>query len=165
MHLLREHCRPGQPLSEAEQYGRYLDLIGYWQDQCQKAQDECSRLRSINIRLERSNHQLSQQVNTEPAERPGTASGSPKRKAATSSARSPKRPKPSAEQTIAQTEEGIEHDFVFLDALGDSKSAFTRVCKVIANSCQMVLLWSRACSQLINCVVQLIEMQKFFAAI
>jgi hypothetical protein len=126
IHLLREHCKPGQPPFEAEEQGRYLDLIGYWQDQCQKAQDECNRLQSINVRLERSNHQLSQQANTVSQERPGTArpstaAGSPKRKADASLTRSPKRPKPSADQTVAQTQEGIEHDFAFLDGLGDCK--------------------------------------------
>ncbi|KAH7380527.1 hypothetical protein DE146DRAFT_749377 [Phaeosphaeria sp. MPI-PUGE-AT-0046c] len=121
--ILREHCRPGQPPSEAEEHGHYLDLAGYWQDQCQRAQDECSRLRSTNVRLERSNHQLSQQVKIDPQERRGTASGFSKRKAAASPTRSPKRPKPSVEQTIAETQEGIEHDFVFLDGLGSDGAA------------------------------------------
>lgn len=122
--LLREHCKPRQLPFEAEEHGKYLDLVGYWQDQCQKAHDECNRLQSINVRLERSNHQLSQQVNSNSLERPGaarpgTASGSSKRKADASPTRSPKRPKPSPEQTVAETQEGIEHDFVFLDGLGD----------------------------------------------
>lgn len=149
--LLREHCKPGQPPSGAEENGHYLDLVGYWQDQCQKAQDECSRLQSINVRLERSNHQLSQQVNTDPRERPGTArpgtaSSSTKRKAATSPIRAPKRPKPSVEQTVAQTQESIEQDFVFLDGLGDGKSALISNRGIVTKPCQMVVLWSRICT-------------------
>jgi hypothetical protein len=52
---LREHYKPGRPAHSEEEQSHYLDLVGYWQEQCQKTQEECDRLRSINIRLERSN--------------------------------------------------------------------------------------------------------------
>jgi hypothetical protein len=123
---LRAHCKPGQPAHGDEDIGHYLDLVGYWREQCQKVQEENDRLRSINIRLERSNHLLSQHTNTTPDERPGTAPGIAKRKSAASPTRSPKRPKPpllkSAEQTVAQTQEGIESDYNFLEGLGDGES-------------------------------------------
>lgn len=121
MYQLREHCKPRLPAFDAGGYSHYLDLVSYWQDQCQKAQEECSRMRSINIRLERSNQQLSQQTNTTQDVRQSTASSVSKRKAAVSPTRSPKRQKPPAEQTVAQTQEAIEEDYVFLDGLGIGK--------------------------------------------
>jgi hypothetical protein len=113
---LREHCKPGQPASNAEELEHYLDLAGYWQDQCRQAQEECQRLRTINIRLERSNHTLTQRTSSSS---PGPASTASKRKAAASPIRSSKRPKASGEQTVAQTQEAIENDYDFLERLGD----------------------------------------------
>jgi hypothetical protein len=114
---LREHFKPGQPASDIAEYEHYLDLVGYWQDQCQKAQEECSRLRMVNIRLERSNQALSQQTNSNHDERPATPSAAVRRRAA-SPTRPTKRPKAQAEQTVSQTQEGIENDYEFLENLG-----------------------------------------------
>jgi hypothetical protein len=61
---LREHYRLGQPAQTLEEHGHYLDLVSYWREECRKAQVECDRLQSINIRLERSEHQLSQRAST-----------------------------------------------------------------------------------------------------
>jgi hypothetical protein len=117
---LREHCKTGPPAYNAVETEHYLDLVGYWQDQCRRSQEECDRLRSINIRLERSNHLLSQRTGTTPDERPSTANTATKRKAPASSSRAPKRGKAvSVEQSVAQTQEGIESDFDFLEELGD----------------------------------------------
>jgi hypothetical protein len=123
----------------------YLDLVGYWREQCQKAQDESDRLRSINIRLERSNHLLSQRTDINIDERPGTAPSVAKRKGAASSMRSPKRPKPlavkTAEQTVAQTQESIENDYGFLDGLGDGESGCCLAC-----CCMLELAGPNVCS-------------------
>ncbi|KAH4043155.1 hypothetical protein HBH98_231250 [Parastagonospora nodorum] len=139
---LREHCRPGRPAESPEEYEYYLDLVGYWREQCQKAHDECDRLQGIIIRLERSNHQLSQRTNTFPEKlpsvtstavpakaspathtRPSTANNGAKRHAPVSLTRAPKRPRASAtkapEQSISQTQDGIESDFEFLEGLGN----------------------------------------------
>jgi hypothetical protein len=104
--------------------------VSYWREQCQKAQDENDRLRGINIRLERSNHLLSQRT-TEAEERPGTAPSTGKRKGAVSPTRSPKRPKPppfKTEQTVAQTQESIENDYGFLEGFGDGESHCRLAC-------------------------------------
>jgi hypothetical protein len=70
---------------------------------------------------------LSQRIDTNLDERPGTAPSVAKRKGAASPTRSPKRPKPptvkTAEQTVAQTQESIENDYGFLEGLGDGESA------------------------------------------
>jgi hypothetical protein len=127
---LRAHCKQGQPAHGEEDIGHYLDLVSYWREQCQKAQDESDRLRGINIRLERSNHLLSQRT-TETEERPGTAPSIGKRKGAVSPTRSPKRPKPppfKTEQTVAQTQESIENDYGFLEGLGDGESHCRLAC-------------------------------------
>jgi len=144
---LREHCKPGRPVESPEGHEHYLDLVSYWREQCQKAHDECDRLQSINIRLERSNHQLSQRNNIFPDElssvtsperpstavpakastatntRPSTANNAAKRQAPASLTRPPKRPRASAakslEQSISQTQDGIESDFEFLEGLGN----------------------------------------------
>jgi hypothetical protein len=123
---LREHTQPGQPTNNAEEHEHYLDLVGYWQDQYQRAQEECQKLRSINIRLERSNQTLSQRTSETPYdERPSTATivTSTKRKAPAPLTRAPKRPKPSAyatsEQSNTHTQEGIENDYDFLEGLGE----------------------------------------------
>ncbi|KAF2030402.1 hypothetical protein EK21DRAFT_65450 [Setomelanomma holmii] len=125
---LREHYKPGQSSVDPEDHGHYLDLVGYWQDQCQRAQEECDRLRSINVRLERSNHQLAQRTNVDTDERPNTAT-SPKRKAPASPSRSPKRSRASqpneVEQSAAERQSGIDHDYDFLDSLGDDGEALT----------------------------------------
>jgi len=122
---LREHCKAAQATYNADELEHYIDLVGYWQDECRKAQDECNRLRSVNIKLERSNQQLSQRTSITPDERPSTATNTSKRKAPTSPIRSSKRPKASSskvvEQSVAETQEGIESDFDFLDELGDGE--------------------------------------------
>lgn len=120
---LREHCRQGQPAYSTHDLDHYLDLVGYWQDQCQKAQEECARLRSVNIRLERSNHQLAQQNDAGLDQRPGTASSASKRKTPSPSKR-PRSPTKATEQPLARAQEGIESDYEFLGGLGDSKSSF-----------------------------------------
>jgi hypothetical protein len=121
----REHYKAGRPASNDEELSHYLDLVGYWQEQCRKAQEECDRVRTINIRLERSNHMLSQQTSTTPDDRPSTATSTSKRKAAATQARLPKRPKAPASKTeaqsVAQTQEGIENDYEFLEGLGQGK--------------------------------------------
>ncbi|KAF1918578.1 hypothetical protein BDU57DRAFT_444161 [Ampelomyces quisqualis] len=122
---LREHCKPGQPASNAVDYDHYLDLVGYWQHQCQRAQEECNRLRSINIRLERSNQALSQQTNSTQDERLGTLTTVAKRRAAASPTRPTKRPKAAVSQTVSQTQEGIDSDYEFLEALGADGTALT----------------------------------------
>jgi hypothetical protein len=125
VHQLREHCRPGLPPSDPEAHRHYLDLVGYWQDQCQRAQEECDRLRSVNIRLERSNQQLAQRTNAHLDERPSTATAAPKRTAPASPSRAHKRARPStskvAEQSVAATQDTIDHDYDFLESLGDGE--------------------------------------------
>ncbi|KAF2821952.1 hypothetical protein CC86DRAFT_357872 [Ophiobolus disseminans] len=120
---LREHWKVAQPAYDVDEIEHYIDLVGYWQDQCKKAQEECDRLQSINIKLERSNHLLSQRTGGTPDERPSTATNTTKRKAPAPPSRSPKRPKAqsfkTAEQSVAHTQEAIESDFDFLEELGE----------------------------------------------
>jgi len=124
--LLRQHCKNGRPGRTPQEIDQYLDLVGYWQEQCRKAQEECDRLQSVNIRLERSNQMLSQRTSATPDDRPSTATMSPKRKANSSPLRATKRTKNlTVDKSVAQTQEDIEEDFDFLEELGDGE---TRLC-------------------------------------
>lgn len=130
---LREHCKPGRPAENVEEHGHYLDLVAYWQEQFRRAQEECDRLQSINIRLERSNQLLSQRTSTgrdecpstASCDRPSTATSGSKRRAAASPTRTVKRPRASpsktSEQSVAETQEAIETDYKFLEGLGDGE--------------------------------------------
>ncbi|KAH8724165.1 hypothetical protein GQ44DRAFT_750475 [Phaeosphaeriaceae sp. PMI808] len=114
---LQECFKPGQPAYNTEELGHYLDLVSYWQNRCQQTQDECQRLRSINIRLERSNQALSQRTTPTPTQR----------KVNTPPTRTSKRSKepccPTAESSITQTQEGIENDYDLLEGLGTEGAA------------------------------------------
>jgi hypothetical protein len=66
---------------------------------------------------------LSQRTSMTPDDRPSTPTTGSRRKAAASPTRSPKRPKASStkteEHSVAETQEGIENDFEFLEGLGE----------------------------------------------
>jgi hypothetical protein len=122
---LRKHYKPGRPAENAEEHGHYLDLVTYWQEQFRRTQDECDRLQSINVKLERSNQQLSQRMSTGLDERPSTVSNASKRRAA-SPVRTVKQPRASPskalEHSVSQTQEAIENDYEFLEGFGDGKA-------------------------------------------
>lgn len=124
---LRAQVRRGQNPLHSQEPGRYLDLIAYWKEQCKRAQDECNQLQRINVKLERSNHQLSSRTNDTPDSNitPRTS----KRKATTfSPTRAKKRPDSSrqklAQQPVAEAQDTIEHDSDFLDGLGDGNNLY-----------------------------------------
>lgn len=105
--------------------GHYLDSVDYWQQECMRLQAECNQLRSVNIKLERSNQLLASRSGAAPASARLSPTG-PKCKGATvSKARLSKRPKPAQQRTVqqavAETQDTIESDSDFLDALGEGK--------------------------------------------
>lgn len=105
----------------------YLELVGYWQDECRRSQEECARLRSINIKLERSNQLLSHQTSSIPDGRPSTATNTVKRKPPSSPSKAPKRSKATlTDKSAAQTQEVIENDFDFLEELGEGALRHSR---------------------------------------
>ncbi|KAL6711438.1 hypothetical protein ACN47E_004372 [Coniothyrium glycines] len=111
---LRGHVRRGQNPAFGLDADRYLDLAAYWREQYKTTEAECDRLRGINIKLERSNHLLTN-LST-PAIASDVIPQSPKRKAATTSpARAQKKSKPTQSAT---TQDIIEQDSEFLDTLG-----------------------------------------------
>jgi hypothetical protein len=134
---LRRQIKRGRNPSERENPGHYIDLVAYWQQQCQQAQHECDRLRTINTKLERSNHQLTGRTITLDLDHvPPTLKRKPP---PTSPTRSPKRPKPtqqmSVEQSSAAAQDTIENDADFLDVLGDGVYIFPSV-ETLLTSCR-----------------------------
>ena len=121
---LRQHLRQGVPAHTEEAQSQYIDLVGHWQEQCLKAQEENEKLRSVNIKLERSLQKLTHRTTLAFDDgRPSTASGSFASRQKT--VVSPTRRKPpaakSAERSAAETQEGLESDYDFLEGLGDGK--------------------------------------------
>lgn len=95
-------------------------MVNYWKEQYERVQAECDDLQSRNTKLERSNHRLAANGNVDPDISDVRAPTSPKRKTRTSSpARTSRRsPERSHEQSLADTQDAIDCDLDFLDALG-----------------------------------------------
>ncbi|KAG9193582.1 hypothetical protein G6011_03617 [Alternaria panax] len=121
---LRAQIKPGLDPRERDGPGRYVDEVAYWKARCQKAEEECEKLRGTNIKLERSNHLLSSLSG--PVLDVGAAAYTTKRKAPSSS---PLRSKPSRQaqkqSPAAAVQETIENDLDFLDVLGKDGSRLT----------------------------------------
>ncbi|KAI4652562.1 uncharacterized protein J4E79_008868 [Alternaria viburni] len=130
---LRAQIRPGPDPRERDDSECYVDQVAYWKERCQQAEDECGRLRGINIKLERSNHLLSSlsgpvpDVDTSMLMAP-TAS--------------PKRSKPSRQaqkqclQPAAAAQETIDNDMDFLDVLGKDGSNLTEALYTTHSLCR-----------------------------
>ena len=124
---LRDQVKPGSPGSKHDEHGHYLDLVAYWKEQCRRLQGECEDLRSENIKLERSNQNLTSLTSYTPDSVPANAMNTSKRKArALSPTRNMKRPKLAqrVEHSVAETLDSIDDDLDFLDGLGQGKSPF-----------------------------------------
>ena len=121
---LRRQVRPDSPQFDNQEHGQYIDLVGYWKERCRTLLDECETLRKENAKLERSNHLLTNRASCTRDTSPVNAMNTSKRKArAASPARNLKRPKgvQQVEHSVAETQEGIDNDFDFLDSLGQGK--------------------------------------------
>ncbi|CAN9365687.1 unnamed protein product [Alternaria alternata] len=114
---LRAQTKPGLSPRERENPTCYVDEVAYWKNRCQKAEDECEKLRSVNIKLERSNHLLSSLSG--PVLDVDAAAYTTKRKAPSAS---PTRSKPSRQaqkqSPTAAAQETIDNDLDFLEVLG-----------------------------------------------
>ena len=107
--------------------GHYLDLVAYWQEQHSHMQQECDKLRSINIKLERSNQLLATQASNMNHSDP-TGRGSKRKSLSTLPTKTAKRTKAtsrkkSAEQLISDAQDVIESDSNFLHTLGVGKTS------------------------------------------
>lgn len=127
---LRAHIKSGRNPIDTSQRNEYLELVRYWHDEYQQTKEECDRLRSLNVKLERSNRQLSLQCGmiTDQEEVPSQLA---KRKAGSaSSGTRPKRSIQAKQNTTPQsgpdeTQETIEKDAEFLDGLGEGRQILT----------------------------------------
>jgi hypothetical protein len=134
---LRAQIRSGIDPREGEDPGCYVDQVTYWKERCQQTEDECGKLRGINVKLERSNHLLSS-LSGPIAE---VDSGTPtiKRKAPTSS---PTRPKPSRQvqkqslSPAAAVQQTIDNDLDFLELLGKDGSNLTEALYTVHSLCR-----------------------------
>ncbi|CAO2651733.1 Nn.00g000160.m01.CDS01 [Neocucurbitaria sp. VM-36] len=137
---LRAHIRREQDPVYAQDSSHYLDLVAYWQEQHRRAQHECNQLRTINIKLERSNQTLSSRT-TESIPEADITPRAPKRKPpAGSSTRAQKRPKlaqPKAKQgSVAEAQDVIESDADFLDGLGEDGARLAEALFTTHNLCR-----------------------------
>jgi hypothetical protein len=114
---LRAQTKPGLGPRERENPTCYVDEVAYWKNRCQKAEDDCEKLRGVNIKLERSNHLLSSLSG--PVLDVDAAAYTTKRKAPSAS---PTRPRPSRQaqkqSPTAAAQETIDNDLDFLEVLG-----------------------------------------------
>ncbi|KAF2127020.1 hypothetical protein P153DRAFT_296617 [Dothidotthia symphoricarpi CBS 119687] len=153
---LRRQIRRGKPANNEQEHCRYLDLVAYWKDECQRAQDECDRLCAINIKLERSNHLLSNLTSMIPNPSVDSASATSKRKApSTVVVRVPKRAKVSlqkqGEQSAAGAQTTINNDFNFLDGMGEDGAKLTEALYTAHAYCRATNLDADAlCSSLVQ---------------
>jgi hypothetical protein len=121
---LRQNLRQGVPAHTEEAQSHYIDLVAHWQEQCMKTQEDNERLRSVNIKLERSLQQLTHRTTSALDDgRPSTASGSfaTRQKTVVSTNRRKPPAAKLAEQSAAETQEGLESDYDFLEGLGEGK--------------------------------------------
>lgn len=121
---LRSHLQLGENPGCGPKASHYIDLVSYWKTQCQNVTEECDRLRSVNIKLERSSHQLANL--TSPDIGAESVPNSPKRRDRISSpARTAKRPRflqTNGTKDIPTTvHETVERDSDFLYTLGHGK--------------------------------------------
>ena len=120
---LRAQVKRGRNPIERQDPGHYIDLVAYWKEQFRQAQDECATLRTINIKLERSNHLLSSLTRT--TSNAEISAQPSKRKTPTAlPARSSKKARTTqkqAQQSAAAAQDTIENDSDFLELLGDGK--------------------------------------------
>ncbi|KAI8942968.1 hypothetical protein NX059_001007 [Plenodomus lindquistii] len=135
---LRKHVRRGANPATREDSSHYLDLVGYWKDKYARSQEECARLQSLNIKLERSNHALTVRLDLPIDGLDQRVGPSPRRKArAASPVRITKRSQPtSAQQSVVETQDSIEDDADFLDALGDDGANLTEALFILHSLCR-----------------------------
>ncbi|KAH6881998.1 hypothetical protein BKA58DRAFT_11641 [Alternaria rosae] len=130
---LRAQIRPGPDPRERDNAKCHIDQVAYWKERCQQAEDECGRLRGVNIKLERSNHLLSNISVPFPDIYPSML------KAPTVS---PKRSKPSRQaqrqclQPAAAAQETIQNDMDFLNVLGKDGSNLTEALYTTHSLCR-----------------------------
>jgi hypothetical protein len=121
---LRAQVKRGQNPIEQDDPGHYVDLVAYWKEQCQQAQEECNRLRTINTKLERSNQLLSSQSGTTP-DHDASAPAAKRKAPPAASVRSAKKPRATpqsqAQKSVAAAQDTIENDLDFLEVLGDGQ--------------------------------------------
>ncbi|KAL1799393.1 hypothetical protein ACET3X_003430 [Alternaria dauci] len=132
---LRAQLKPGPDPRERDDSARYIDEVAYWKNRCQKAEDECEKLRGINIKLERSNHLLSSLSG--PVLDVDAAAYTTKRKAPSAS---PTRSKPSRQaqnqSPAVAAQETIENDLDFLEVLGKDGSKLTEALYTTHSLCR-----------------------------
>lgn len=116
---LRSQIKLGQDPRERANPGCYVDQVAYWKERCKRAEDECNRLRNVNIKLERSNQLLSNQpsknsdLEADANIRPPSATRNLKR---------PKQTQKRAHDPVAAAQGIIDQDLDFLEVLGKDGS-------------------------------------------
>ncbi|EUC51069.1 hypothetical protein COCMIDRAFT_80142 [Bipolaris oryzae ATCC 44560] len=145
---LRSQIKLGQDPRERANPGCYVDQVAYWKERCKRAEDECEQLRSVNIKLERSNQLLSNQqspiseIETDSNIRPPSSTKGLKR---------PKQVQKRAHDLVAAAQETINQDLDFLEAIGkDGKNLMESLFSVHSLGRNSGLDASTFCSHLIS---------------
>lgn len=112
---LRSQIKLGQDPRERANPGCYVDQVAYWKERCKRAEDECDRLRNVNIKLERSNQLLSNQPSAVP-DLEADANFRPP--SSTKNLKRPRRSQKQAQGPVAAAQETIDQDLDFLESLG-----------------------------------------------
>ncbi|KAJ4376301.1 mitochondrial 54S ribosomal protein YmL35 [Neocucurbitaria cava] len=137
---LRAQVRHGQNPTYAQDSGHYLDLVAYWQEQYRRARNECDELRSINVKLERSNHSLSSRASETISDGDTTVRTSKRKPPTGSSSRAQKRSRPTQQRStrdaLSEAQDVIESDADFLDGLGEEGTTLTEALFTTHNLCR-----------------------------
>ncbi|OAL49046.1 hypothetical protein IQ07DRAFT_512640 [Pyrenochaeta sp. DS3sAY3a] len=138
---LRSHIKGGRHPIDTPQRDQYLELVHYWHNEYQKTREECDRLRSLNVKLERSNRQLSLQCGMITDQEEVSSQLAKRKSTSASSGTRPKRSRQAKQITTTQsgpdeTQEAIEKDAEFLDGLGEDGSSLAEHLFVTHNMCR-----------------------------
>lgn len=117
---LRSHIKLGREPLDGVNPGRYVDQVAYWRERCKRVEDECDRLRSANVTLQRSNHVLPSQTNTTAHVDTAASAQPPSLKKIL---KRPRQTQSQVQNTAAPTQETINHDLDFLETLGNDGAA------------------------------------------
>ncbi|EMD90726.1 hypothetical protein COCC4DRAFT_127355 [Bipolaris maydis ATCC 48331] len=120
---LRSQIRLGRDPRERANPVCYVDQVAYWKERCKEAEDECDRLRNVNIKLEKSNQLLSNQLstNSDHEANPNIQSPSP-----TKNLKRPRQSQKQAQHTVSAAQEIFDQDLDFLEALGNDGNMLMR---------------------------------------
>ncbi|KAL1592750.1 hypothetical protein SLS60_011166 [Paraconiothyrium brasiliense] len=114
---LRAHLKLGRSASTEPEQRHYLDLVAYWQQRCETAENECRQLSDKVASLERSARSVENLAVDTPEEQEKLAPLASKKKAQTDTVKRPRNTKAQAAKP-ATPDEVLEDDLHLFETLG-----------------------------------------------